>query len=189
MRPTRDHAVRPPIGSRQAPQRSAHRRPRPRGRTRDVEGHGLHRRGSGEAHHRRRHDLDRDDAVQPQSARPRGARQAWRARRGRNPDGVQHDRGLGRRLDGDLRHARLARLARGDRGLDRAGRARPPLRRARPARGVRQDEPRRCDGGRAGSTFPPSSRTPARSPRASTASARCRSATCTRGSAPTPPAR
>ena len=42
---------------------------------------------------------------------------------------------------------------------------------------------------RAGSTFPPSSRTPARSLRVSTATVKCRSATCTRGSARTPPAR
>ena len=115
------------------------------------------------------------------------ARQARHARCGRHADGVQHDRRLGRRLDGDVRHARLARLARGDRRLDRAGRARPPVRRARPARRLRQDEPRRRDGGRAGSTSRPSSSTRARSPPASTGSARCRSATSTRASARTRP--
>ena len=138
-----------PVRSRQASERRAHRRPRPRRCALDAEGDRLHRRGPGEADRRGRHDLDRDDAVQPQPARPRGARQARRPGRRRHADGVQHDRGLGRRLDGNVRHARVARLARGDRRLDRARRARAPLRRARPARRLRQDEPRRRDGGRA----------------------------------------
>ena len=46
-------------------------------------------------------------------------------------------------------HASLARLARGDRRLDRARRARPPLRRARLPRRLRQDDSRRRDGARA----------------------------------------
>ena len=90
---------------------------------------------------------------------------------------------------GTVGHARLARLARGDRRLDRARRTRAPLRRARPARRLRQDEPRRRDGGR-----PP--RHPGRRllhgldrARASTGSARSRSATSTRGSARTRPGR
>ena len=80
--------------------------------------------------------------MQPQPARSRGAREARRARRRRHADGVQHGRRLGRRLDGYVRHARLARLARGDRRLDRARRARAPVRRPRPARRLRQDESR-----------------------------------------------
>ena len=49
---------------------------------------------------------------------------------------------------GTVGHARLARLARGDRRLDRARRARPSLRRARLPRRLRQDESRRRDGAR-----------------------------------------
>ena len=44
---------------------------------------------------------------------------------------------------------RVARLARDDRRLDRARRARPPARRARVPRRLRQDDPRRGDGARA----------------------------------------
>ena len=140
--------VRHPVRSRQAPERRTDRRPGSRRRARDAERRRLHRRRPREADRRRRHDVDRDDAVQPQPARPRGARQARRPRRGRDTDGVQHDRGLGRRLDGHVGHARVADLARGDRRLDRARRARAPLRRARHARRLRQDEPGRGDGGR-----------------------------------------
>ena len=50
--------------------------------------------------------LDRDDAVQPQPARARQARQGRHPRRRRHADRVQHDLGLRRRLDGDDRHAR-----------------------------------------------------------------------------------
>ena len=49
---------------------------------------------------------------------------------------------------GTLGNARVARLARGDRRLDRARRARSPLRRARLPRRLRQDEPRCGDGRR-----------------------------------------
>ena len=90
--------------------------------------------------------VDRDDAVQPQPAQARCGRQAWHPRGRRHADGVQHDRGVGRRLDGQRRNARLTRLARGDRGLDRAGRARPPLRRARLPGRLRQDHPLGRDG-------------------------------------------
>ena len=80
------HAVRHPVRSRQAAQRRAHRRPRPRRRPRDAEGHRLHGRGSREADHRRRHDVDRDDAVQPQPARrSRRTSSAGSARRARTP--------------------------------------------------------------------------------------------------------
>ena len=101
-------SVRHSVRSRQAPERRAHRRSRPRGRARDAEGNRLHGRRPREADRRRRHDLDRDDAVQPQPARSRGPREARGSRRGRDPDGVQHDRRLRRRLDGDV--AGCARL-------------------------------------------------------------------------------
>ena len=124
----------------------AARRPRSRGRARDAQGHRLHRRGSLEADRRRRHDLDRDDAVQLQPAR------AGREGQGRHPgrrwdaDGVQHDRGLRRGLDGNRGNEGLARVARGDRGLDRARGARTPLRRSRVPGRLRQDAAG-CDDG------------------------------------------
>ena len=113
---------------------------------RDAEGHRLHRRGPRQAARRRRDELDRDDAVQPEPARAGPARQARHPRGRRHADGVQHDLGLGRRLDGHRGHARLAGLARGDRRLDRARRARPPVRRPRLPRRLRQDDPGRRDG-------------------------------------------
>ena len=77
-------------------------------------------------------------------------------RRGRDADRVQHDRRLRRRLDGDRGHARVARLARGDRRLDRARRARAPVRRPRLPRRLRQDDPGGGDG--AGAARPPRAR-------------------------------
>ena len=68
--------LRHPVRPREAPQRCAHRRSRPRRRARDAQGGRLHRRGPREADRRRLHDVDRDDAVQPQPARARAARQA-----------------------------------------------------------------------------------------------------------------
>ena len=50
---------------------------------------------------------------------------------GGDADGVQHRLGLRRHHHGDRRHADVARQPRGDCGLDRARRARQPLRRAR----------------------------------------------------------
>ena len=58
-------------------------------------------------------------------------RQGGHPRRRRHADGVQHHLRLRRHHDGHRGDARLARLARGDRRLDRAGRARPPVRRPR----------------------------------------------------------
>ena len=138
--------VRPSLRSRQAPERGPDRRCRPRPGARDAEGHRLHRRGSRSAADRRRDELDRDDAVQPEPARARPARQARHPRRGRDADGVQHDRRVRRRLDGDRGHARVARVARGDRRLDRARRARAHVRRPRLPRRLRQDDPGRRDG-------------------------------------------
>ena len=90
-----EHPVRPAQRSRQAPQRSAHRRPRPRRRAGDAQGDRLHRRRPRAADRRRRHDLDRDDAVQLQPARAGGARQGrasarpaarrWSSTRSRSP--------------------------------------------------------------------------------------------------------
>ena len=171
----------PPSGT--APR---YRRPRPGRRALDAEGHRLHRRGPRPPARRRRDDVDRDDAVQPQPARARAARQARHPRGRRHADGVQHDRRLGRRLDGHRGDARLARLARGDRRLDRARRARAPVRRARLPRRLRQDEPGRGDGARPARHPRASSSTRARSRRACSAAATSRSPTSTRGSAPTP---
>ena len=149
MNRPRDHAVRSSLGSCQAPERRPHRRPGPGRRALDAEGDGLQGRGSRQADRRSRHDLDRDDAVQPEPAGPRGSCQARRAGCGRHADGVQHRRRVGRRLDGNIRHACLPRLAGGDRRFDRARRSRAPLRRARAAGRLRQDEPGRSHGGRA----------------------------------------
>ena len=144
-----EQSLRPPVRPCEACQRRPDRRSRPSGCTRDAQGDGLHRRGSGQAHHRRRHDVDRDHAVQPQSARPRDRRETRHPRRRGNADGVQHDRGVGRRFDGHVRDARVPRLARGDRRLHRARRARSPLRRSRVPRRLRQDHPRCRHGARA----------------------------------------
>ena len=57
---------------------------------------------------------------------------------------------------GTTRHARVARLARGDRGLDRARRARAPVRRPGVPRRLRQDDPGGGDG--AGPARPPGPR-------------------------------
>ena len=84
-------------------------------------------------HRRRGHDLDRDDALQPQPAPPGGARQGGHPRRGRHAHGVQHRRRLRRRVDGHRGHEGLARQPRGRGRLDRARGARPPLRRPRRA--------------------------------------------------------
>ncbi len=68
-------ALRPAERRRQAPLCHPDRRPRPRRRASHAQGHGLHRRGPGQAHHRRGHDLDRDDALQPQPAPAGGVRE------------------------------------------------------------------------------------------------------------------
>ena len=67
------------------------------------------------------------------------------------------DRDLRRHHDGHRGHEGLARQPRGDRRLDRAGRARPPLRRAssRSSR-LRQDDPRRASWRSRASTCPAS---------------------------------
>ena len=79
--------------------------------------------------HRRRLDVDGDDAVQPQPARARRPRWRRRGRGGRRPARLQHDRGLRQPVAGHARDARVADLARGDRRLDRADGARARLRR------------------------------------------------------------
>ena len=99
---------------------------------------------------RRRLDLDRDDAVQPEPARARRPRGRRRHARGRRPTRVQHDRRLRQPVAGDSGDARVADLARGDRRLDRADGARARLRRARLPRRLRQDRAGRADGARAG---------------------------------------
>ena len=68
--------------------------------------------------------------------------QGGRARGGRDADGVQHDRDLRRDHDGHRGDEDLAGQPRGDRRLDRAHRARLPVRRRGRPLGLRQDDPR-----------------------------------------------
>ena len=124
----------------------AARRPRSRSCARDAQGHRLHGRGPLEADHRRRHDLDRDDAVQLQPARAGGEGQGRDPGGRRHADGVQHDLGLRWGLDGNRGNEGLARVARGDRGLDRAGRTGTPVRWSRVPGRMRQDVAGCCDG-------------------------------------------
>ena len=79
----------------------------------------------------------RELAEHDQGGRPRGRRHA---------DGVQHGRDLGRDHDGHRGDEDLAGQPRGDRRLDRADRARLPVRRRGRALGLRQDDPRLRDG-------------------------------------------
>ena len=65
---------------------------------------------------------------------------------GRRRAGVQHDRGLRQPVPGHAGDARVARLARADRGLDRADGHRARLRHAGLHRRLRQDRARRADG-------------------------------------------
>ena len=67
----------------------------------------------------------------------------------RHAAGVQHDRHQRRHHDGHRGHEDVARLARADRRLDRAVRARLHVRRARLPRRLRQDDPGGRDGARA----------------------------------------
>ena len=139
----------------QAPLGRPDRRPRPGRRTGDAQGHRVHRRRPRQAARRRRHDLDRDDAVQLQPAAARRARQGRHPGGRRHADGVQHGLDQRRRVDGHRGHEGLAHQPRGRRRLDRARRARAPARRRRLPRRLRQDHPGRGDGAR-----------PARRPRA-----------------------
>ena len=100
------------------------------------------------ADHRRRLDVDGNDAVQPQPARARRPRRRRGDRCGRRPARLQHDRRLRQPVAGDTRDARLADLARGDRRLDRADGARARLRRPRLPGRLRQDGAGRLDGAR-----------------------------------------
>ena len=110
------------------------------------EGGGLRRRGAPAADRRHRQHLDRDDALQLPPAPAGGEGEGGRPRGGRHADGVQHRRDLGRHHDGHRGHARLAREPGSDRRLDRAGGARPHVRRGdRPLR-LRQDDSRLRDG-------------------------------------------
>ena len=99
-----------------------------------------------QAHRRRGHDVDRDDALQPQPAPPGGVREGGHPGRRRHAHGVQHHRRLGRRDHGHRGHEGLARQPRGRGRFHRAGRPRPPLRRAGRALRLRQDQPRRGHG-------------------------------------------
>ena len=92
--------------------------------------------------------MDRDDAVQPQSTRARGARRGGSRGRRRRRARVQHDRSLRQPVAGDTGHACLVDLARGDRRLDRADGARARFRRSRLPRRLRQDRACGVDGAR-----------------------------------------
>ena len=107
-----------------------------------LQGHRPHRRGPRQAARRRRQHLDRDDALQLPPAAAGGEGQGGHPRRRRHADRVQHRRRLRRHHHGHRGHEGLAGQPRGDRRLDRAGGARPPLRRRRRAVGLRQDDPR-----------------------------------------------
>ena len=71
-----------------------------------------------------------------------------RAPRGRLPDGVRHDLGVRRHLDGPRRDALLAGQPRDHRRLGGDGRAGRAPRRHRAARGLRQEPARHADGRR-----------------------------------------
>ncbi len=142
-----------PSDAGQAPLRQAHRRTRPRRRARDAQGRRLQRRGPGQAHHRRGHDLDRDDALQPQPATSRRGGEGGRQGRRWHAHGVQHHRGVRRRSHGHRGHEGLARQPRGRGRLHRAGGTWTPLRRPRRAHRLRQDQPR-CGHGRGPARYP-----------------------------------
>ena len=112
------------------------------------EGHRVRRRRPPAPDHRHRQHLDGDDALQLPPAPARREGEGGRAGRGRHADGVQHRRDLGRDHDGHRGDEDLADQPRGDRGLDRAGRARAHVRRRGGPVGLRQDDPRLRDGAR-----------------------------------------
>ena len=133
----------------QAPLARRHRRPRAGRRPRDAP-RGRHGgRGLREAADRRRVVLERDHPLQPVAGPAGQGGQERRARRGRLPDGVRHDLGLRRHLDGPRGHALLAGVARGDRRLRRDGDDGRAARRVGAARRLRQVAAGDADGGRA----------------------------------------
>ena len=121
--------VRPAERSGQAVSAALADGPDPR-RAGDAQGDRLHRRRSGAADRRRRHDVDRDHAVQLQPTRAGAAGQGRHPHRRRHADGVQHGVRVRWCLDGAPGMRALAGQPRGDRRLDRAGRPRAPVRRA-----------------------------------------------------------
>ena len=168
----------------------ADRGPRARRRARLPPRHRLRRRGPGQADHRRRHHLDRDDAVQLPPARARREGQGGHPRGRRHADGVQHDRHLRRHHDGHRGDEDLARLAARSIADSIELVARGHLFDARRrAGGLRQDDPRRRDG--AGAARRPRRDALRRLDRARPLSraTTSRSRTSSRPSARTPPAR
>ena len=105
------HPYERPLRPGQAPFGRPDRRPRPGRRAGHAQGHRLHRRGPREADRRRRDELDRDDALQLQPSPPRGGGQGGYPGRRRDADGVQHDLGQRRRVDGHRGHEGVARSA------------------------------------------------------------------------------
>ena len=124
----------------EASQRRDHRRPEPCAGARDAEGRRLYRRRPAQADHRRREHLDRDRSVQLPPAHAGRAREGRHPRGRRHADGVQHGVDLRRHHDGQPGHEGVAHQPRSDRRLDRAGRARQPVRRPHRAVRLRQDD-------------------------------------------------
>ena len=135
--------------------RAAHRGPRARRRARLPERHRLRRRGAGQADHRRRVHLDRDDALQLPPARARRARsrrasarpaaRRWSSTRSRSPTASRWARA-------GMKTSLVSREVIAD-SIELV--ARGHLFDAIVALvGLRQDDPRRGDGARARSTCP-----------------------------------
>ena len=123
-----------------------HRWHRPRAAPRLHARHGARRRGHRAALHRRRHHRRRYDALQRHARRTGGARAGRRARRRRHAARVHDHFRLRRHQHEPPGHEMLAGVARGDRRFDRAGDARPCLRRPDRLRRLRQESARHHDG-------------------------------------------
>ena len=132
----------------QAPLPRGHRRPRAGRRARDAPRGRDARRGLRQAADRHRVVVERDHPLQPVAAAARAGREGGRAPRRRLPDGVRHDLGLRRDLDGPRRDALLAGQPRGHRRLGGDGRPGRAARRDGAARRLRQEPARHADGGR-----------------------------------------
>ncbi len=143
-----DDADPPDPAGPQAPLPRGHRRPRTGPCTRNAARRRHARRGLHQAADRHRVVVERDHSLQPVAAAARPSGQGGRAPGGRLPDGVRHDLGLGRHLDGARRDALLAGQPRDHRGLGGDGRAGRAARRHRAARRLRQEPARHAHGRR-----------------------------------------
>ena len=156
--------LRPPVRSGQAPLRGPDRRPGPGRRAGDAQGDRVHRRGPRQAARRRR----RRRWIETMPCNYNQRRLAEHVKDGhpggrRDADGVQHDLGQRRRVDGHRGDEGVARQPRGRRRLDRARRRAATCSTASSASSAAT---RRCPARRwpsAGSTSRASSSTTARS--------------------------